>query len=592
MAKLSLGVEMEIGPDKTVVWTQRMATTALNAAGQQSGAQSRIVSSGSTRVEILDAYTEKADGGRVPVDQSQIVTQDGVADRSASFVDIKIRQIPFRDLAIGDTTVLLLKFVEKEHYFPNQFSYQQLGLAAAMDFDLNLTLKAPEGMPVAHAERMFSYEEHSSAGQTLRHWSGSFAGKPVTEKDAANLLETLPAVQFTTFESYEAVAKAYYDAAAPKMAVTPAIEKLADEITAGKDDPRQQAEAIFEWLTKNVQYVAVYFGNGRVVPNAVDTILERRFGDCKDHAALMSALLAAKHIESEQVLINIGSEYDLPPVPLAQAFNHVLLYIPSFDLYTDPTAPQTSFGTLYRTEMDKPVVRVSKNGALLTRTPAGQSTDNVYRFDSRMWVGEDGLTRGETVMEATGEEAQVMRDFVKNAENTGVQAQLEAVGKARAISGKFELEMPSSRDHVTPYRLKGSWIGDRSIRLLERGWRPPIGLSPVGTDPEHYLGQFGRSKRILPTVCRPGQTIQNMTVELPPGVTVKKIPPPVKLEGPIFSAEKWWEVSGQTLAIHTRLNSTTTHRVCRADTLNDIIDQLEDVKETTNPLLQFVRSAP
>jgi transglutaminase-like putative cysteine protease len=48
---------------------------------------------------------------------------------------------------------------------------------------------------------------------------------------------------------------------------------------------------------------------GRVVPNDAASVLHNKFGDCKDKATLMWALLAAKGISSEQALINLGNAY-------------------------------------------------------------------------------------------------------------------------------------------------------------------------------------------------------------------------------------------------------------------------------------------
>ncbi|MBV9484412.1 MAG: hypothetical protein JO249_27215 [Acidobacteria bacterium] len=54
---------------------------------------------------------------------------------------------------------------------------------------------------------------------------------------------------------------------------------------------------------------------GRYIPNDTKTILSRRFGDCKDHAILLVALLAAKGIEGEQVLIDAPSRGFRQPIP-------------------------------------------------------------------------------------------------------------------------------------------------------------------------------------------------------------------------------------------------------------------------------------
>jgi transglutaminase-like putative cysteine protease len=57
--------------------------------------------------------------------------------------------------------------------------------------------------------------------------------------------------------------------------------------------------------------VAVWLGNGGYVPHDAATILENGYGDCKDHVALLGALLKAKGIASEPVLINSGNRYTI-----------------------------------------------------------------------------------------------------------------------------------------------------------------------------------------------------------------------------------------------------------------------------------------
>lgn len=44
--------------------------------------------------------------------------------------------------------------------------------------------------------------------------------------------------------------------------------------------------------------MAVYVGAGGVVPHAAQTVLDNRYGDCKDHVALLEALLGAAGIKS------------------------------------------------------------------------------------------------------------------------------------------------------------------------------------------------------------------------------------------------------------------------------------------------------
>jgi hypothetical protein len=125
---------------------------------------------------------------------------------------------------------------------------------------------------------------------------------------------------------------------------------------------------------------------GRVVPHDAATILKNKFGDCKDKVTLMSALLAAKGIASEATLINLGVAYSLPEPPTLAVLNHVIVYLPEFDLYDDPTAHLEAFGTLAPEAYDKPVMRVSATGASLAHTPPMKRRTGI-RFVIRTMAG-------------------------------------------------------------------------------------------------------------------------------------------------------------------------------------------------------------
>src|SRR5262249_61224100 len=194
----------------------------------------------------------------------------------------------------------------------------------------------------------------------------------------------------------------YGQTAVPKGGVTAEIASLADEITKDIADKKRQAFAIDAWVKKNTRYVAVILSLGRVVPHDAATVLRNRFGDCKDMVTLMSALHAAKGIASEPVLINLGNAYTLPEPPTLAAINHVILYLPDFDLYDDPTAGRAAFGVLPVEAYDKPVVRVSAGSAKLAHTPAMIPDDHTIYTRTTINIGADGTVKGETEQAGSG----------------------------------------------------------------------------------------------------------------------------------------------------------------------------------------------
>ena len=160
---------------------------------------------------------------------------------------------------------------------------------------------------------------------------------------AVSALDDGPLVVASTFKDYGAVAAAFNVRAAPKAAVTPAIKRLADELTKNAHGQREQAKAIYDWVAVNIQYAGDDVGVGPVVPHAADLVLKNKMGDCKDHSILLQALLAAKGIASSPVLINAGNAYSLPPVASADVFDHMISYIPGLNQYADSTSRYTPF---------------------------------------------------------------------------------------------------------------------------------------------------------------------------------------------------------------------------------------------------------
>ena len=121
-------------------------------------------------------------------------------------LDLKLQQIPFRDVSVGDTTVLTIRFKESQHYIPGQYSQAWQILAGGVRKSLDVTLRAPASLKLHHEEKDLAYEETEEGDDVVRHWSGSPPHLSVEETNVANLVRVAPSLAFSTFPSYEAIA--------------------------------------------------------------------------------------------------------------------------------------------------------------------------------------------------------------------------------------------------------------------------------------------------------------------------------------------------------------------------------------------------
>src|SRR6202023_2769691 len=457
--------------------TVRAALTATNlatkrlkilapAAIQPLSQQQLLFVEGMQTVDILEAFTEKADGTRIAVEAANIVTRDGASALAAMYArDLKQRTIIFPDVGVGDTLVTTYKWEVGHGPFPGQFFHSEVFARSQPITSAEVIVEAPRTLDLQVSTTGTGLTDRSDdIGDIRRHTVTLAPGPYVPEEPrAVASIDRDPALLVSTFKSYEELGLAYRALALPKSAVTPEISLLADEITRGIVDKKAQAIAIDAWMKKHIRYVAVYLAVGRVVPNEAAAVLHNKYGDCKDKVTLMSALLAAKSIASEAALINLGNDYTLPDPPTLTVLNHVIVYLPDFDVYDDPAAGGAAFGVLAPEAYDKPVVRVSASAAQLARPPAMRPQDHPSRSRTVLHVAADGSVTGETQESATGALAIALRGAAAAVQNLGSEAAARRVLQGFGTPGAGSFDLSHVAEPIDPADVQGSFVLDSKI---------------------------------------------------------------------------------------------------------------------------------
>jgi len=105
-------------------------------------------------------------------------------------------------------------------------------------------------------------------------------------------------------------------------------------------DQLSQIVAALKYAQENIRYVGLEMGSNSHLPTAPEETLKLKYGDCKDKASLLIAILAALEIEAFPALVD--TEYtkllkDRPPA--ANLFNHVIVSLnyQGKQMWLDPT---------------------------------------------------------------------------------------------------------------------------------------------------------------------------------------------------------------------------------------------------------------
>ena len=288
------------------------------------------------------------------------------------------------------------------------------------------------------------------------------------------------------------------------------------------------------------------------MPRDADTVLRTGYGDCKDHVTLLAALLAAEGIASEPALISTKSRYDLPHTPTLGLLDHVILYLPAFDLYADSTSPYAPFGVLPFGDYGKPVILARAHGSILAARarPAGRP-----RLDPRPIPTSpstpDGTVTGETTTTAEGPSAITLREVASSIEDEGpafaAEDQLRRLGTPG--SGGFSFDTPLELGDS--YGVQGHFtLEDKFADGAEDHFPVPGGLTVLTRGGSFLVSEdavdHGRH------LCYAGTQVETIHLELPKGVSVTALPREVTITGGFARYQASYQHRSQQRAGQTR----------------------------------------
>lgn len=573
---------LTLRPDLTAtdVVTRRMKINVPSVVQNASQMQQSFIE-GMQTLEVVEAFTEKPDGKRIPVDPATIITRDGASDSQATYLrDLKQKTLIFPDVAVGDTLVSSTKTEHLKSMFPGQFTDFTMFPRTFPLASARVTIDVPTTLDVRiKATGTGTTDSVTTSGNVVSH-SITVVPEPyqLEEPGSVSPYDRDPAVRVSTFKSYEEMGVAYGTSATSKTALTPEIKALAEQITKDIQDKRQQAIAIDAWMKRNIRYVAVYLSLGRVVPNDAATILKNKYGDCKDKATLMSALLSAKGIASEAVLVNLGNAYTLPEPPTMGALNHVILYLPEFDVYDDPTATLAAFGVLSPEAYDKPVVRVSAGQAKLARIPAMRPEDHTAHAMTTLAVAADGTVTGRTQERNTGAFGLALRASGGALQQVGgeVAAEKQLQGYGTPGSGRYELG--NVTDTTDPATISGSFKLAERFKPPAAGGRSliPFGM-PLTARPGNLLLGSRLAGRTSAFTCFAGRQSEDIDITFDAAMPMPMPVSPDTIDNPAFTYRSTYQIEGRTLRIHREFISRVQRQVCPAATEAQIAADLKKV---------------
>jgi Flp pilus assembly protein TadD len=223
-----------------------------------------------------------------------------------------------------------------------------------------------------------------------------------------------PQVEFSTGTSWQNIVSEYARLSNDKLRIAD-VQPLLGKIN--KSASRMELiRRLVAALHKNVRYTGVEFGEASIVPQYPSETLKRKYGDCKDKAALLVTMLHAVNIPASLALLSTGPGQDInPDLPGMGMFDHAIVFIPSSrsepELWIDATAQYSRVVDLPRMDYGRWALVVEQTNTALKKIPELTAAQNFHRELREFTMAEFGHATIRETDEQIGPREAEYREF-------------------------------------------------------------------------------------------------------------------------------------------------------------------------------------
>ncbi len=514
----------------------------------------------SEELRVVHARAWKPNG--LVLDAQELGAREDSDSPGSMYYDMSLEQFRFSGLEKGDVVELEYSLVPRRRSAPYNGYFGELVLFAGRGPELlkRYVLIAPAAQKIfVHAEKVSPASVSARDGSQVFLWESRAIPALPREPRSPGVTELSPYVHVSTMGDWKQLGSWYADLIRPQFALDQSLNDELSRITNGLQTDKEKIRAIQEFVLRSTHYVALEFGIYSYKPYPVTQIYARRFGDCKDKASLMIALLRAAGVEAEIALVRTRSLGDVAVDPASIAvFNHAIVYVPKYDLWLDGTAEYAG-RELPLEDQGAFSLTVSLGGAAQIRhIPMSRVADNYTRHVIRGELSAQGVIQFSGSTTTRGEDAPGLRHDLAVREQQldtfrrdlaevfpNVQVDSVAVHGAEVLSSSVSVEFQgalNSPQYKRVVSLSSSWM------------------------PRSYVTALANSSTRTQDVVLPSPwtTEEEIHIALPQGAEVVSVPRDQNINSAFGSLRLHYKKSGEEVIIQSHIQFEKA-RVTAAD---------------------------
>lgn len=381
-------------------------------------------------------------------------------------------------------------------------------------------------------------------------------------------------IKSQTYRTWNDLGLWHIQVAAGSRDSSPAMQQKVQELAPAALPLLDRMRALARFAQRDVRYAAIEIGIGGFRPHQASETFTHRYGDCKDKANLLSAMLAQIGVKSYLMPIHVTRGVFTENSPPDLGFDHVIIAIqlpeagtawPLSSVYVhpklgrllifDPTNDLVPFGQLPYYEQDSYALLVTDTGGELIHLPVSRPEANSIKRTATLKLLPDGTLKGEVQEVRSGFNAMQVRATMKDETQQERRKSIEkflgvAMGNFQLDSFSLENEDDIDKDFVIRYKFTAEHYAKSAGGLLLV--RPRV----VGQKSDYF--DPNKPRRYAYELEVPELHSDVVEISLPDGFKVDELPDPAKASYPFGEYHSATEVAGNLLRYKReyRINDT------------------------------------
>ena len=536
-----------------LVTTENHAIRILTREGREEAYAVAFYLVSSGKVRDMNAWLIRPDGTVKEYDKKSII--DRISDTDDVYNEGRIKIIDASDdVEIGSVFGYSIVSEDRPLFYDGEFLFQD-NLPTLMS---RYTLNLPSNWKASSIT--FNYPEiKPQVNGTSYTWELRNLEPIAREPMSPSFVNMVPriAINFSPNDASRAVDRAFtnwtevsnwatrvYD---PQVIVDDAVAAKAQELTANAKTELEKIRAIGTYI-QNIQYISidigVGYGNG-MIPRPSSLVLARGYGDCKDKANLMRAMLRSLKIEAYPIVIYSGDpNYVREEWVSPGQFNHCIIAVKVSDatqgatiinhaklgrlLIFDATDPFTPVGDLPEDEQGSFALIIAGDNGGLTKMPVTPSGFNAWKRNVEVNLAADGAINGTIREKLSGQRSSYARGLFRSLSPANFSKAIEGWLTRGATAARLVKLTPNDKHAEAGFDLDVEFSAPMYGQLMQNRllvFKPAI----VSRSNSIYLTELIRKN---PVSVGADSFDETTVFTLPVGFIVDEMPDPMNLETP------------------------------------------------------------